>query len=138
MGACSRRGLIRSWDLLEDLQHPSKGYTQNHAVRVPFEVILYSCFSVPMCTLKPWPNDYTFLLTFAIHLYCKSRAMYCVMAKRLDISLYNLFAFTEDFSPSQQQPVKQHKRAQIFMRKWSAIEENNYTEDLSERECFIS
>ena len=78
-------------------------------------------------SLKPWPNDYTFLSTFAIHLYCKSRAMYCVVAKRLDISLYSLFAFTEDFSPSQQQPVKQHKRAQIFMIKWSAIEENNCT-----------
>ena len=31
------------------------------------------------------------------------------------------------FSPSQQQTVKQHKRAQIFMIKWSAIEENNFT-----------
>ena len=43
--------------------------------------------------VKPWPNDYTFLSTFAIHLYCKNRAMYCVVAKRLDISLYNLFDF---------------------------------------------
>ena len=87
-----------------------------------------------MATLKPWPNDYTFLSTFAIHLYCKNRAMYCFVAKRLDISLYNFFdfqiqrlAFAENFSPSQQQPVKLHKRAQIFMIKWSAIEENNCT-----------
>ena len=43
--------------------------------------------------VKPWPNDFTFLSTFALHLYCKSRAMYCVVAKRLDISLYNLFDF---------------------------------------------
>ena len=42
------------------------------------------------CSLKPWPNDYTFLSTFAIHLYSKIRAMYCVVAKHLDISLYNL------------------------------------------------
>ena len=86
------------------------------------------CLKLELCVpVKSWPNDYTFLSTFAIHLYCKSRAMYCVVAKRVDISLYNLFAFTEDFSPSQQQPVKQHKRAQIFMIKWSAIEENNCT-----------
>ena len=47
----------------------------------------------PHIHLKPWPNDYTFLSTFAIHLYCKNLAMYCVVAKRLDISLYNLFDF---------------------------------------------
>ena len=38
--------------------------------------------------LKPWLKDYIFLSTFAIHLYCKNRAMYCVVAKRLGISLY--------------------------------------------------
>ena len=43
--------------------------------------------------LKPWPNDYSFLSTFAIHLYCKNRAMYCVVAKRLDIhnTTYSIF-----------------------------------------------
>ena len=41
--------------------------------------------------IKPWPKDYTFLSTFAIHLYCKNRAINYVVAKRLDLSLYNLF-----------------------------------------------
>ena len=36
--------------------------------------------------LKHWPNDWTFLSTFAIHLYCKRLVMHCIVAKQLGTS----------------------------------------------------
>ena len=84
---------------------------------------------------KPWPNDYTFLSTFAIHLFVlqkSSDVLCCGQTVRhftiQFIRISNLEAcFHRRFSPSQQQPVQQHKRVQSFIIRWNAIEENNCT-----------
>ena len=60
--------------------------------------------------------------------------MYCIVANRLDISQNNLLDFPtkslalKKFFPlqQQQQPKRKYKRAQIFILKWSAIEEKKF------------
>ena len=61
--------------------------------------------------------------------FCYTFVLYCVEAKRQDISQYNLFsfptlsfAFTKDFSPLATKTSKTIQRPQNFMLKWSAIE----------------
>ena len=68
---------------------------------------------------------YTFVLQKSSHVLCCGQTVRHFTIQFIRLS--NIETFTEDISPSQQQPVKQHKRVQIFMIKWSAIEKNNCT-----------